>query len=162
MHRALRSLPRPDAEVQAINEVLVSLAIGDRNPADASSRRKWAAADELLALDNGRWSNRTHIIHHCRGFWCCPNGIHETRMKIFSAVLATQFNIDTATVLLKQIDDPISIQLSPFVSIEAFIFGIKPNIPAVSRWTACGSSARYFLPLALPALFVARLIVCFA
>ena len=42
-----------------------------------------------------------------------------------------------------------TILVSAKVSAKAFIFGIKPTTPVVSRWTSCGKAGRYFLSLDL-------------
>ena len=35
--------------------------------------------------------------------------------------------------------------LLSFTQFQALVFRAKPTVPAVSRWTTCGSSSRYFL-----------------
>lgn len=46
---------------------------------------------DLLAIDNGRWDT-FKVYHHCRGLFCCPNGVQETRHKLWNAIVAPQMN----------------------------------------------------------------------
>ena len=83
---------RPCAETIRRNRQLVQQAVGGRPPAgdqseDATARRRqWELADVLLGLDTGSWGNN-HITHHCN-LYCCPGGVRESRMKIWSAIAA--------------------------------------------------------------------------
>jgi hypothetical protein len=67
-----------------MNELLVQLSSGEQNR-DAGSLSEPAA--ELLRVDNGDWTHATKLQHFCAGVFCCPNGIKETRAKLWSAIL---------------------------------------------------------------------------
>ena len=65
---------------------------GQNEEARATSKAHRQAADELLKLDNGDWSDVYHITHHCGGIGCC-SGVVETRNKIWLAVLDSRDRI---------------------------------------------------------------------
>ena len=67
-----------------MNELLVQLSSGEQNR-DAGSLSEPAA--ELLRVDNGDWTHPTKLQHFCAGVFCCPNGMKETRAKLWSAIL---------------------------------------------------------------------------
>ena len=88
MFRNCFSHTRPDNNIRAMNELLVSLTIGERRQEGTEDSSKWGPANDLLSLDNGNWTNPRKIQHYCKGMFCCPGGIQETRAKIWTAVLA--------------------------------------------------------------------------
>ena len=57
-------------------------------PNEKSSR--WERAEEMLAIDNGDWG-LPYITHHCKGIYCCRQGLAETRKKLLLAVLDPSF-----------------------------------------------------------------------
>ena len=75
--------------MRQMNELLVTLTLGERD-GDASTSRKWERAEDSLLLDNGDWTNPNKIVHHCGGLHCCKNGIRETRAKIWTAILVSR------------------------------------------------------------------------
>ena len=91
---------RPDPVVIKKNRTLVDMVLiqaeleQDERFEDAridrdSYQKHKLLAEELLSLDTGAWGAET-ITHHCKGILCCPNGIAETRAKLWCAVLVTR------------------------------------------------------------------------
>lgn len=77
----------------------------------------------------------------------CPN--HQF-MEPFSKKTDTCFSQRKAIVFKVFFHfQPSTILVSAKVSAKAFIFGMKPTTPVVSRWTSCGKAGRYFLTLDL-------------
>ena len=70
-----------------MNELLVQLSSGEQHFDDAGSLSSGGPADELLRIDNGDWTHPTKIQHFCGGVFCCPNGLQETRAKLWTAIL---------------------------------------------------------------------------
>lgn len=80
--------PRPDPEVRKRNYALVELVLGPDDPVKhPAGVNHWERAKDLLRLDTGSWGDQTHIWHHCGGIFCCPNGIRESKLKIWAAVI---------------------------------------------------------------------------
>ena len=91
-HAALCSQLRPDPAIQRRNKTLLELVLGpDDAVKNSSSASHWQAARALLDLDNGNWGDTDRITHHCGGLFCCSGGLNETRMKLWSTILASQF-----------------------------------------------------------------------
>lgn len=79
---------RPDPNVIKRNHAFLELVLGaDDSIQNPASAKHWERARELLRLDTGSWGDQNHIWHHCGGIFCCPNGLKETKLKIWVAVL---------------------------------------------------------------------------
>lgn len=91
---------RPSEEIRRHNLALIEIALGP-SPADGtneSGKHRWAAALDLLKVDNGSWSDPQCITHHCGGRFCCPNGLKETRAKLWVAILVARLRLVRVTV----------------------------------------------------------------
>ena len=70
----------------------MELVFGEENDdINPNSAGNWIVARELLALDTGDWGNPHHIVHHCKGLFCCPHGIRESKLKVWAAILVAWF-----------------------------------------------------------------------
>lgn len=78
-------LPRPNPQDRRVNLALVELVLG---PKTKANKQRWECAEELLALDTGKWG-LPYIVHHCKGRFCCPHGKAETKRKLFVSILAS-------------------------------------------------------------------------
>lgn len=85
---------RPDDAIIQHNLALIELALG---PERGDAQKRWDSARDLLKVDNGSWSSPDYITHHCTGRHCCPNGVTETRTKLWLAILAYVFGIKATT-----------------------------------------------------------------
>lgn len=79
-------MTRPDPATRRRNRALVEMALG----AESKGSSHWQSANFLLDLDTGCWGDTQHITHHCKGIFCCANGIKETKLKVYTTVLASR------------------------------------------------------------------------
>ena len=93
---------RPDPAVQVMNELLVSMTIGDGVANETQLETKRRAAFELMKVDNGDWTHPGKIVHYCKGLHCCPHGIRETRAKLWTAILVSSMH-DVYFVMVQSI-----------------------------------------------------------
>ena len=86
----LQDLDRPDPAVRKRNKCLLSLVLGQEPDPSEKISRRWELAEELLDLDTGSWGDTHQIVHHCRGMFCCPGGIEQTRKRLWIVISATR------------------------------------------------------------------------
>ena len=105
----------PDAERFAKLVVGKTLLASEVDSADEDSGFAESQAKRLLAILNGDWTSRVAIVHHC----CigCPAGCTSLQDSKARAKAA----------------------------IQEIIFGKRPTAPALSRWTACITTGRFYM-----------------